>query len=688
MAQCLAILAPSGRDASVIHGILDSAGLKSCIETSVASVIGAVNGVRAGGAILAEEALSDDALALLDHWLEQQPPWSDLPIILLTRGRSGPDTNIKLADRLGNVTILERPLHPVTLVSAAKAALRARARQHVAERHVIDLEESQRRLSESEGKYRTLFNTMDEGFCIIEFIDGPDGPLSDYIHVEANEAYARHAGIPNVVGQRVREMVPDEAEEWVKIYGKVLETGEPVRFERELVATGRHLDLSAFRIEPPSRRQVAVLFQDITTRRSAEIALQELNATLEARIHEAVAESIRDQRKLAEATQRMHEMAKLETLGQLTGGVAHDFNNLLTPIVGALDMLHRQQNGDERSARLISGAMQASQRAATLVQRLLSFARRQHLETRTVDVADLVEGMQDLVQRTIGPHIAVKVETAADLPPARIDPGQLELAILNLAVNARDAMPGGGTLRLVLDKATEREGDGLEPGDYIRISVHDTGVGMDEQTLNRAIEPFFTTKGQGEGTGLGLSMVHGLAAQSGGALRVRSTIGKGTTCEIWLPPAEGKADSLVTREQRLADQPRRAQILLVDDEALVRLATAEMLREMGHSVAEAESAAAALSQIRSGVPFDLLVTDYLMPGMRGSDLAEEVRRERPNVPVLLLTGYANLTKGEAVGLPRLAKPFREADLAREVAALLSQETPDERRKRIKSVPAE
>ena len=190
---------------------------------------------------------------------------------------------------------------------------------------------------------------MDEGFCIIEFIDGPDGPISDYVHVEANEAYGRHAGIPNVVGQKVRTMVPDEAEEWVRIYGEVLRTGRPIRFERELVATGRHLELAAFRIEPADKNQVAVLFQDITIRRGAEIALQELNATLENRVAEAVAENLLDQQKLAEATAQMHEMAKLETLGQLTGGVAHDFNNLLTPIVGALDMSSLRVNMPSRS---------------------------------------------------------------------------------------------------------------------------------------------------------------------------------------------------------------------------------------------------------------------------------------------------------------------------------------------------
>ena len=686
MAQCLAILAPSGRDSTVIGGILDSAQVRTCIETKITGVLSALDEVRAGGAIVAEEALTDEGLELLETWLRRQPPWSDLPIILLTLGRGGPETKLNIAGRLGNVTILERPLHPVTLVSAAKAALRARARQHEAERHVLDLEKSQRQLAESEAKYRDLFNAMDEGFCIIEFIDGPDGPLSDYIHVEANEAYTRHAGIPNVVGQKVRKMVPGEAAEWVELYRPVLDTGESIRFERELVATGRHLDLAAFRLEPPERNQVAVLFQDITARRKAEIELQELNATLEGRISEAVAQRLRDQERLAEAAARMHEMAKLETLGQLTGGVAHDFNNLLTPIVGALDMLRRRHEGDERSNKLISGAMQASQRAATLVQRLLSFARRQHLETRAVDVKDLVEGMQDLVQRTIGPHITVKVQTAADLSPARVDPGQLELAILNLAVNARDAMSGGGDLKLILDAAqiAERE-NGLEPGRYIRLAVQDSGVGMDEMTLNRAVEPFFTTKGQGEGTGLGLSMVHGLAAQSGGALKILSTVGKGTTAELWLPIAEGEADQLKGRDESLTSQPRRAAILLVDDEDLVRMATAEMLREMGHHVTEAESGAAALAQIASGDPFDLLITDYLMPGMRGSELVEEVRVRRPDLKVLLMTGYASLAKGEAAGIPRLPKPFRESDLAREVAGLLSVGTPDERRSRMRSV---
>jgi signal transduction histidine kinase/response regulator RpfG family c-di-GMP phosphodiesterase len=802
--QCLAILAPSGRDAAVIAGILKGAGVATSVEGSIDTLIEALEMPRAGGLIVAEEALADDRLVKLERFLEGQPPWSDLPIILLTRGRSSSDSNLGLAGRLGNVTILERPLHPVTLVSAARAALRARARQHEAEQYVEAIEQSEIKLRESEAKYRALFNTMDEGFCIIEFLDGPHGPLSDYVHVEANAAYERHAGIPNVVGKRLRDMVPDEADAWVARYRGVLETGRPIRFEQELVATGRHLELAAFRLDPPERRQVAVLFQDVTERRRAETALQHLNATLEQRISEALAERklladlvegtdaivqvvdknfrilainkaaadeverligkrpkvgdgkldmlddpkmrektrriwqraidgeafteiadaedpkrgrryyemkfnplfgpsgrqvgayqfsydvtdrVQDQQRLAEATARMHEMAKLETLGQLTGGVAHDFNNLLTPIVGALDMLRRQHDKDERSNRLISGAMQAAERAATLVQRLLSFARRQHLEARTVDVKALVEGMHDLMQRTIGPHIAVRIDTAANVPAARVDPGQLELAVLNLAVNARDAMGGGGQIRLALDEVevTPAEANGLAAGRYIRLAVTDTGMGMDEVTLKRAIEPFFTTKGQGEGTGLGLSMVHGLAAQSGGALKIRSKVGEGTTAELWFPAADGRAEKLDDRDYDLPAQPRRATVLIVDDEDLVRAATSEMLREMGHTVVSANTGAAGLEKLASDKDIDLLITDYLMPGMRGSELIEEAKRRRPDLKALLLTGYANLAKGEAAGVPRLAKPFREADLARIVASLLSDERRPLGRPKLRSV---
>jgi CheY-like chemotaxis protein/two-component sensor histidine kinase len=304
-----------------------------------------------------------------------------------------------------------------------------------------------------------------------------------------------------------------------------------------------------------------------------------------------------------------------------------------------------------------------------------------------VDLQKLLHGMSGLLTQSVGPAVRVDVRIDDDARFAVSDANQLELAILNLAVNGRDAMGGGGRLDISLDQAElPNGGDGLDPGRYIRLAVKDSGVGMDELTMARAIEPFFTTKGQGEGTGLGLSMVHGLAAQSGGALKIRSKLGKGTTAELWLPAADGQVEALRDRDNSLPTQPRRATILLVDDEDLVRQATAEMLKEMGHRVVEAGSGTAALGQLNSGPEFDLLITDYLMPGLRGSELAEEARRRSPGLPALLLTGYANLAKGEAAGMPRLSKPFREADLAREVAALLAVEsTVGERPTRLHSV---
>jgi len=517
-----------------------------------------------------------------------------------------------------------------------------------------------------EERYRHLFEIIDEGFCVIEFLDGPHGPLSDYIHIEANSAYAKNAGIPNVVGQKVREMVPDEADKWVEIYRRVLLTGEPVRFERELVATGRHLELAAFRVEPAERRQVAVLFKDTTARKRAEIELQRLNLELADRVDKAVAER-------AEALAQVHEMQKLETIGQLTGGVAHDFNNLLTPVMGSLDLLKRHHN-DERSQRLIGGALEATERAKTLVQRLLAFAGRQTLQPRPVHPAALIEGIRELVERSLGSMIRVVVDVAANLPPALVDPNQLELALLNLSVNSRDVMPEGGTLTISAHARTVRAHDvaGLAAGQYIQFIVADTGSGMDAETLKHAVEPFFTTKGVGKGTGLGLSMVHGLAMQSGGALRLSSEVGKGTQAELWLPIAETKelTSPAAPRDIGLFAETS-ATLLLVDDEPLVRMNTADSLRELGYAVHEASSGMEALTLLRDGLQPHLIITDHVMPGMTGSQLVDRIRAILPSMPVLMITGYADLTPEQSRRFSLLAKPFRHNDLANRVAELLA-----------------
>ncbi|UGB37052.1 ATP-binding protein [Frateuria soli] len=403
---------------------------------------------------------------------------------------------------------------------------------------------------------------------------------------------------------------------------------------------------------------------DTTARKRGEDALRQLTAELEERIAVAV-----DERQAALA--QVHEMQKMETIGQLTGGVAHDFNNLLTPILGALDMLARRLDGDERARRMTAGGLQAAERARTLIQRLLAFSRRQHLAPRPVDVARLLAGFSDMVSRSIGPGIRLSIACADGLPPALVDPNQLELALLNLVVNARDAMPAGGDLTVRVTQEIAGDHPRLREGRYIRFSVTDNGIGMDEQTVKRAIDPFFTTKGVGRGTGLGLPSVHGLAAQSGGDFALDSRPGRGTTATLWLPVSTEAPPIWQTsaNDAAIPDVPA-ATVLLVDDEDLVRGGTAEMLADAGYSVVSVGSGYEALQKIHAGLAFDALVTDYAMPGMTGAELAQQVRRLHPHVPTLMITGFATLTEREAGGLPRLAKPFRQAELVGAVADLL------------------
>jgi len=535
------IVAPVGRDAAIAAGMLREARIPSVICPDLDSLVRELSG-GVGFSLVTEEALIGGDLRRLSAWIGAQPEWSDLPFVLLTHKGGGLERNPeagRLLDALGNVTFLERPFHPTTLVSLARAALRARLRQYDARARLEELQESEERL--------------------------------------------RNA-----------------------------------------------------------------------------------NETLEARVEERT----RDH-ELALA--KLHEAQKLETLGQLTGGVAHDFNNLLTPVIGNLDLLRRRLPSNDGSQRLIDAGLQAASRAATLVQRLLAFARRQDLSVRSVNVGTLLEGMKDLIRRSLDPAIEVQISRAPGLPPARVDPNQLELAILNLAINARDAMPRGGTLSITADAASA-EGGGLRSGDYVRITVRDSGIGMDKQTLARAVEPFFSTKGVGKGTGLGLSMVHGLAAQLGGALDLRSRPGEGTTAEIWLPVAAEAATADDLESGPPVQARRHATILLVDDEELVRIGTAEMLTDVGYKVIEATSGAEALRLLRSGDTPDLMITDYLMPGMNGVELIEHVRPLAPSMEVMLITGYSTIAEGPGASVPRLGKPFRQSDLAKAVADILTRES--------------
>ncbi|MBP1474087.1 PAS domain-containing protein [Frateuria sp. MAH-13] len=407
---------------------------------------------------------------------------------------------------------------------------------------------------------------------------------------------------------------------------------------------------------------------DVTGRKRNEQALQRLTAELEDRVADALQE-----RQMALA--QVHEMQKMETIGQLTGGVAHDFNNLLTPIVGALELLAMRLEGDGRGQHLAAGGLQAAERARVLIHRLLAFSRRQHLAPRPIDVGKLTEGVVDMVSRTVGPQIRVRMECMADLPAVMVDPNQLELALLNLAVNARDAMPEGGELVVGAVEEAGPARSQLKEGRFVRFFVSDTGTGMDGDTARRAIEPFFTTKGLGRGTGLGLSSVHGLAVQSGGDLALESVPGAGTTVHLWLPVSPVPLESA---GEAVADTPirciRSAVVLLVDDEELVREGTAEMLLHGGYKVVQVASGYEALRKVTEGLVFDALVTDFAMPGMSGADVAREVRKLRPGLPTLLVTGYAQLSQAETGDLPRLAKPFRQCDLMGTLARLLDEGT--------------
>jgi PAS domain S-box-containing protein len=386
------------------------------------------------------------------------------------------------------------------------------------------------------------------------------------------------------------------------------------------------------------------------------------------------------ERKRAEEALRQSQ--KMEAVGQLTGGVAHDFNNLLTVVVGSLELLRKRLPADDaRGLRLLDNAVQGAQRGASLTQRLLAFSRGQALRPTAIAVPELVRGMSDLLRSSLGPRIQIETLFPLDVAPAYADTNQLELALLNLAVNARDAMDGNGLLTISAREVQVTAGQAgeLTPGHYVVLSVADTGEGMDEATLARCMEPFFTTKGVGKGTGLGLSMVYGLAAQSGGRLLLRSRKGEGTTAELWLPRAKMDAATLPQRATERTDagsEPRdRRVVLVVDDDPLVLASTVSMLEDLGHVVMEATSGRQALELLRAGAKADLVITDQVMPDMTGLQLAAELKRLRPALPVLLATGYAERRELAAAGLPLLYKPFGQDALAAAIEDCLGSGLP-------------
>lgn len=513
-------------------------------------------------------------------------------------------------------------------LAEAKAALEVR----VAERTGA-LAEANARLREGEARFRGIFNAT---FQFIGLLS-PDGTI-----LEANEAMLRLGGATagQVIGRPYWDAPwwPDDPATRALVREAVAEAAAGRFFRREA------------RMRDAEGRAIAIDFS-VKPVRDEEGLVSLL-------VPEA-----RDVSDLKSAQALLLEAQKMDTLGQLTGGVAHDFNNLLMAVLGNLAVARRRLDGRVPEVlRHLDAATQAGERGALLTQRLLAFARRQDLRPSAVDLRALLGGMDALLRRSAGPLVTVEVEAPEGLPAADVDPHALELAVMNLAVNARDAMPEGGRLSVTLSLAEGAAPAGLPPGRWLVLAMSDTGHGMDEATLRRAVEPFFSTKGPGQGTGLGLSMVHGLAAQSGGALLLDSAPGAGTRAAIWLPASARLPAPARPAEAEPPRMPGAGAVLLVDDEALVLDSTAALLQELGFEVVPAASAEAALETLAARRDFAAVVTDHAMPGMTGEALAERIAERWPGLPVVLATGHAVAGRKGAGGPVRLAKPYGLAQL--------------------------
>ncbi len=533
------ILAPLGRDAVVASKLLHDAAIPSTSCRTLVDLQAALSD-DTYFVVVAEEALLSADLRTLSTWIDRQPTWSDVPFIILTRHSDGspfhPD-NQRLSDLLGNVTLIERPFHPVTFLSVVKTAYKGRLRQYEARARIEELRDSEESL-ERRVAHRTL-------------------------------------------------------------------------------------------------------------------ELQKAHATV-----------IAEMRQREQAEEKLRQSQKMEMIGQLTGGVAHDFNNLLMAVIGNLDLLRKRASVDPTAIKLIDGAIQGAQRGAALTQRLLAFARRQDLNIEATDLSSLVDGMKDLIERSIGSQIELVIKIGRDLPPVMVDAIQVELAVLNLVVNARDAMPGGGEITIAIDHVSSDQTGGLPAGYFVRLAVIDTGTGMDEETLAKATEPFFSTKELGKGTGLGLSMIHGLARQLGGALRLSSVVGRGTRAEFWMPATTAPvATPKMNGETSVEATKSKLTVLVVDDDVLISMSTALMVEDLGHDVVEVNSGSDALDVLRSGRKIDLLISDFSMPKMNGSQLARAAKEIHPDLPVLIATGFAELPAGSDPGFVRLGKPYQQDQLA-------------------------
>ncbi|CAO4135389.1 ATP-binding protein [Methylorubrum extorquens] len=670
------ILTPRGRDAAVIEGVLDRSGIHATVCANVAAWL---TGLRegAGTALVTEEALADGDTADVFAWLDAQQPWSDFPFIVLATRQAGRRTQsaAELLRRLGNVVLLERPINAETLTSAVVSSLRARRRQYQARQHLLERERAQEQLRlaneelerrvaertrEVETAHETLAFALDAAGMSSWDIDYAAGthrrsPRFDAVfgYADTGQSWDRETFLAHVVDED-RETAEDA-------FANVPKTGR--------------LDLEC-RIR---RADGAVRW----------IAMRGRVKSGEADRPERIAGILMDRTDQHVTEEALRQAQKMEAIGQLTGGVAHDFNNLLTVIVGGLDMMLRRPDQPDRVKRLAEAAMGAARRGEQLTQQLLAFSRRQMLRPQTLNPNRLLLDFRPLAERAATGAVELAFDLDPALDPIRIDPAQFESAVLNLIVNARDALEGrGGHARIAVTSRNVRLGTaavadrGVPPGPYVVISVTDTGSGIPPDKLQRVFEPFFTTKEVGKGTGLGLSQVYGFTRSAKGFAQIESEVGRGTTVSLYFPRSTDPAGEEIGPGPVGAIPLRRAgegeTVLLVEDDEQVLGMAVESLEELRYRVIVTRNAAEALEHLHGVERIDILFSDVVMPGgMNGSQLAVEARRVRPDIKILLTSGYvANLDEGQVIGqgeLPVLNKPYRRDELARSLRLVLGGE---------------
>ena len=662
------ILAPRGRDSQIALMILQEAGFPALITHDLDDLSKELAS-GAGMAIIADEALRGaDIQPLLTH-LAGQPAWSDLPIVLLTH-HGGPEQNpsARFGSLLGNVTFLERPFHPATLVSLVTTAVRSRRRQYEARSRLEDMLESERRLQDAltagrlgSWQLETEFLKLDcsatskshygcdenAGFAYQDWLNAVY--IDDQPRMRAALQHSLESGADFVM--EFRNVWPDGSLNWVDVRARAIR-GKNGRVSR-----------------------LAGVSSDITERKLAETQLLQLNETLEQQVEERTSQ-------LRHNEEVLRQSQKMEAVGQLTGGIAHDFNNMLTGIIGSLELLRRRvaRGRTEDLDGLIDLGVTSANRAAALTHRLLAFSRRQSLDSKPVEMNGLVHSMGELLNRSLNESIRLEMNLEEQLWTAEADPNQLESALLNLVLNARDAMPDGGMLRIEtynrhLDRTFTNAYENLLPGDYVVLAVSDTGSGMPESVIRRAFDPFFTTKPIGQGTGLGLSMIYGFAKQSHGHVAIDSTVGEGTTVRLYLPRFHGNKEETAPSIASDAVQAKPGEtVLIVEDDPAVRALVSQVLSELGYAYLEVSDGTSAVPVLESDQRIDLLISDVGLPGMNGRQVAEIGRQLRPDLKVLFITGYAEHAAVRAgfldTGMQMITKPFAFDNLTAKVREMI------------------